>query len=133
MSQFTFLEPELAPVYEHTSKAETLALSDPRGACFYARLILETAVNWMYQVDWSLRSPCDTALSALIHEATFRQLVGGALVTKARLIKEFGNRAVHDSREVSENTATVVLRELFHFCYWLVRTYAKGDKPAAGL
>jgi len=133
MSQFAFLKEELAPVYEHARKAEVMALSDPRGACFYARLALETAVNWMYQVDGSLRSPYDTALSALIHEATFRQLVGGALVTKARLIKDFGNRAVHDSREVSENTAIVALRELFHFCYWLVRTYAKGDKPAAGL
>jgi type I restriction enzyme R subunit len=60
-------------------------------------------------------------------------LVGNALVTKARLIKDFGNRAVHDTRKVSENTATVALRELFHFSYWLVRTYAKGKKPEPGL
>lgn len=133
MSQFSFLKDEFAPVYEHARKAEIMALSDPRGACFYARLALETAVTWMYEVDGSLRSPYENALSALIHEATFRKLVGGALVTKARLIKDFGNRAVHDTRKVSENTATVVLRELFHFSYWLVRTYAKGTKPEAGL
>jgi type I restriction enzyme, R subunit len=133
MSQFAFLKPEFPLVYEHSQRAEVMALSDPRGACFYARLALETAVTWMYQVDGSLRSPYDTALSALIHEPTFRSLVGNALVTKARLIKDFGNRAVHDNRKVSENTATVALRELFHFSYWLVRTYAKGEKPAAGL
>jgi type I restriction enzyme R subunit len=133
MSQFAFLKDEFAPVYEHARKAEIMALSDPRGACFYARLALETAVNWMYQADGSLRSPYDNALSALIHEATFRKLVGNALVTKARLIKDFGNRAVHDTRKVSENTATVALRELFHFSYWLVRTYAKGTKPAVDL
>ena len=133
MSQFTFLKDEFAPVYEHASRAEALALSDPRGSCFYARLALETAVGWMYQHDGSLRSPYDNALSALIHEGTFRTLVGNALVTKARLIKDFGNRAVHDTRKVSENTATVALRELFHFSYWLVRTYAKGKQPEAGV
>ncbi|MFB1487396.1 MULTISPECIES: DEAD/DEAH box helicase family protein [unclassified Thiocapsa] len=133
MSQFAFLQAEFAAVFEHAGQAETLARSDPRAACFYTRLALETAVGWMYQHDGSLRSPYGTALSALIHEATFLQLVGNALVTKARLIKDFGNRAVHDSRAVSENTATVALRELFHFSYWLVRTYAKGKKPEAGL
>jgi len=133
VSQFAFLKPEFRPVYEHARKAEVMALSDPRGACFYARLALETGVTWMYQADGSLRSPYDKALSALIHEPTFRTLVGGALIAKARLIKDFGNRAVHDNRKVSENTATVALRELFHFTYWLVRTYAKGDQPGAGL
>lgn len=133
MSQFAFLQAEFSPVFEHVSRAETLARSDPRAACFYARLALETAVGWMYQHDGALRSPYDNALSALIHEATFLTLVGHALVTKARLIKDYGNRAVHDTRAVSENTAIVTLRELFHFAYWLVRTYAKGDKPAAGL
>jgi len=133
MSQFAFLKPEFQPVYEHARKAEVMALSDPRGACFYARLALETAVKWMYQADGSLRSPYDTALSALIHEASFQKLVGNPLVTKARLIKDFGNRAVHETRKVPENTATVSVRELFHFCYWLVRTYAKGTKPKPGL
>lgn len=132
MSQFSFLKPEFHPVYEQAQRAEVLALSDPRGSCFYTRLALETAVKWLYEHDGTLRSPYDQALSALIHEGTFRTLVGNALVTKARLIKDFGNRAVHDTRAVSENTATVALRELFHFAYWLVRTYAQGDKPEPG-
>lgn len=71
MSQFAFLKDEFTPVYEHARKAEILALSDPRGSCFYARLALETAVGWMYQHDGSLRSLYDNALSALIREATF--------------------------------------------------------------
>ena len=133
MSQFAFLKPEFTPVYEHAQRAEVLALSDPRGSCFYTRLALETAVKWMYQHDGTLRSPYDGALSTLIHEGTFRTLVGNALFTKARLIKDFGNSAVHDSGAVSENTATVALRELFHFAYWLVHTYAKGAKPPSGV
>lgn len=134
MSQFAFLQHEFASVFSHARKAEELALSDPRGACFYARLALETAIKWMYEADPALRSPYDNALSALIHEPSFRTLIGSGLVTKAKLIKDLGNRAVHDSRrEVSEQSSINSLRELFHFSYWLVRTYAKSEKPQAGL
>jgi type I restriction enzyme, R subunit len=133
MSQFAFLQPEFSPVYDHARKAEGVALSDPRAACFYARLALETAVKWMYEHDKALRTPYDEALSALIHEPSFRAVVGDAHVTKARIIKDLGNRAVHDTRAVASQSAATALRELFHFSYWLVRTYAKGTKPDAGL
>lgn len=134
MSQFEFLKADFSPVFVHARKAEQLALSDPRGACFYARLALETAIKWMYDADPSLRSPYDDALSALIHEPSFRKLVGNRLITKAKLIKDLGNRAVHDSRrQVSEQSSITALRELFHFSYWLVRTYAKGAKPSADI
>jgi type I restriction enzyme R subunit len=133
MSQFAFLKAEFAPVYELARKAETSALSDPRGSCFYARLALESAVKWMYDNDRSLRSPYDTVLSALIHEGTFRALVGNALVTKARIIKDFGNKAVHETRAVPAQHAVTSVRELFHFSYWLVRTYGRGTKPDSTL
>lgn len=81
----------------------------------------------------SLRSPYDTALSALIHEGTFRTLVGNALVTKARIIKDLGNKAVHETRPVPPQNAITCVRELFHFSYWLVRTYARGPKPDPAL
>ncbi len=129
MSQFAFLQAEFAEVYGLARKSETLALSDPRGSCFHARLALESAVKWMYDNDRSLRSPYDTTLSALIHEGTFRSLVGNALVTKARIIKDLGNVAVHETRPVPEKSATDSLKQLFDFCYWLVRTYARGAKP----
>lgn len=129
MSQFAFLQAEFAEVYGLARKAETLALSDPRGSCFHARLALESAVKWMYDHDRSLHSPYDTTLSALIHEGTFRSLVGNALVTKARIMKDLGNVAVHETRPVPEKSATDSLKQLFDFCYWLVRTYARGAKP----
>ena len=133
MSQFAFLQAEFAPVFEYARRAEVAALADPRGACFYARLALETAVKWMYANDRSLRSPYDTALSALIHEGTFRTLVGNGLVTKASIIKDYGNKAVHETRPVPPQNAVICLRELFHFSYWFVRTYARGAKPDASL
>ncbi|MDX2272650.1 MAG: DEAD/DEAH box helicase family protein [Cyanobacteriota bacterium] len=132
MSQFSFLQPEFTSVFEHARRAETLALSDPRAACFYARFALETAINWMYEHDRSLRKPYDNNLSALIHEPTFIAVVGQSLLAKTKVIKDLGNRAVHDSRPVTTQTAINALRELFHVSYWLVRSYATGSKPESG-
>ena len=133
MSQFAFLKAEFTSVYDLAWKAETAALADPRGACFYARLALESAVKWMYDNDRSLRSPYDTALSALIHEGSFRALVGNALVTKARIIKDYGNKAAHDTRAVAPQNAVICVRELFHFTYWLAHTYGRGARPDPAL
>ena len=133
MSQFAFLSAEFPEVFAHASKAESLALSDPRSACFYARLALEVAVAWIYQRDGTLRDPFETTLSARIHEPTFRKAAGDAIVAKARIIKDLGNTAVHETRAVAPEKAVASIRELFHFAFWLTRTYARGPKPAAGL
>ena len=133
MSQFQFLQTEFADIHGPACKAETLALSDPRAACFYARLALEIAVKWMYEHDRTLRPPYETNLAARIQEPSFRMLAGDAIVTKARLIKNLGNKAVHETGPVPSAKAVTALRELFHVCYWLVRTYARGEKPPPGV
>jgi type I site-specific restriction endonuclease len=133
MSQFAFLSAEFPEMFAHASQAEKLALTDPQAACFYARLALEVAVGWLYKRDSGLRDPYETTLSARIHEGTFRTLVGSALVAKARVIKDLGNAAVHETRAVAPDKAVIALRELFHFAYWLTRTYARGSKPSPGL
>ena len=133
MSQFAYLKSEFLSVFDHAKKSEDIALSDPRVSCFYTRLALETAVKWLYDHDPSLRAPYDTTLAARIHDAGFRQLVGDPLVAKARIIKDYGNRAVHDTSSVTPQAAATALRELFHVCYWLTRNYARGAKPDAGL
>ena len=38
MSQFAVLQAEFPSVFEHARKAEILALSDPRGSCFYTQV-----------------------------------------------------------------------------------------------
>ncbi|MFZ5835088.1 MAG: DEAD/DEAH box helicase family protein [Pseudomonadota bacterium] len=133
MSQFAFLQAEFPDVHKHAAKAEALALSDPRSACFYTRLAMEVAVKWMYAHDRTLRSPYETTLSALIHEPTFRKLLGDGLVTKAKLIKDLGNAAAHETKPVTPARAVTALRELFHIVYWLMRTYAEGPKLAPGI
>src|SRR5579883_1424549 len=129
MSQFAFLQAEFPEVFGHAAKAENLAHADPRGAAFYCRLALETAVEWLYRHDRTLRNPYETTLAALLAEPTFQALVGRTLAVKARFVKDTGNAAAH-GKPVSAAQAATALREFFHLAYWLARTYAKGPKPA---
>lgn len=131
-SQFAFLA-EFTEIHEHATKAESLAHSDPRSACFYARFALELIVKWLYRHDGSLKDPYETTLSARIHEPTFQKLVGLSLVAKARIVKDLGNGAVHDAKALTFPQAATALRELFHISYWFVRTYGKASKPDAGI
>lgn len=120
-------------MHEHAARAESLVHADPRATCFYARFALETLVKWLYRHEASLTQPYETTLAALLHEPGFLQLVGLPLVTKARIIRDFGNSAVHDARAVPFTQAAASLRELFHLSYWLVRTYGRAAKPDPAL
>ncbi len=133
LSNFTFLQPEFPEVHDAAQRAESLANTDPRATCFYARRALELAVVWAYEHDSSLQLPYREDLSTLIHEPTFRNLVGQPVFYNCLAIKVLGNQAVHSQRSISTGDAISAVRELFHVCYWLARTYATGAKPAAGL
>src|SRR5262247_4517388 len=128
MSQFAFLQAEFPDIFSHVVRAETLAHADPRGAAFYCRLALETAVGWLYRHDGTLKNPYDPTLAALLAEPSFQTLAGRTLAVKARFVKDTGNAAAH-GKQVSPQLAATSLREFFHFAYWLARTYAKGAKP----
>ena len=66
MSNFGFLQSKFNALYPSVKQVEPLVISDPRGSCFYARLTLELAVNWLYEHDRSLRRPYQQTLGALI-------------------------------------------------------------------
>jgi type I restriction enzyme, R subunit len=72
-------------------------------------------------------------ISALIHEPTFKQTAGEAVFSKAKVIVTLGNRAVHAHRDIPQSDAVHAVKELFHFCYWFARLYARGKKPDAHL
>jgi type I restriction enzyme R subunit len=133
MSNFAFLQSEWSTLYGAAIKAEEMANTDARTSCFYARRTLELAVGWLYKHDKSLRLPYQDHLSALIHEPSFQATVGDAVFTKAKLIKDLGNLAVHSTRKILPVDAATATRELFHFCYWLARTYGQRERPAPDL
>jgi len=133
MSNFGFLEAEWPAVHEAAVKGEAAAYPDPRTACFYARRALELTVTWAFKHDAELKLPYLDNLSALIHEPTFKIAAGEAVFNKARVIARLGNQAVHSHRPIQARDAVTVVSELFHVCYWLAHTYARGEKPAPGL
>ena len=128
MSQFAFLQAEFPQVHQRAVAAESMARSDARNACMNARFALEEMLKWLYRSEKSLRQPYDNTIAALIHEPSFIALVGANLLAKARLIKDHGNAAVHDSRSFAPQNALIAVRELFHFSYWLVRTYGRTHR-----
>src|SRR3954464_4528176 len=97
-NNFAFLQTEWPAVHEASVKAADAVYPDPRTACFYARRALELTVSWVYKHDASLRMPYQDNLSALIHEPTFKTAVGIVVFTKAKLITQLGNQAVHSNR-----------------------------------
>ena len=133
MNQFLFLKLEFPEIHESAHKAFKTAYRDPRTSCFYARRALELAVNWIYKHDTSLNLPYQDNLSALVHEPTFKTLVGQALFNKARVIISLGNQAVHSPKSIPVNDAINAARELFHLTYWLAHTYGRTSKPEPGL
>ena len=108
MNLFAFLQPEWPAVYEAARKAADAVYPDPRTACFYARRGLELAVAWAYKHDDSLRLPYQDNLSALIHEPTFKAAAGEAVFSKARVIAQLGNQAVHSPRPIQHSDALTV-------------------------
>jgi type I restriction enzyme R subunit len=133
VSHFAFLRLEWPAVFEASGKAEDAVHVDPRTACFYARRALELAVAWAYKYDPALKLPYQDNLSALIHDPTFKELVGEAVFSKARVINTLGNRAVHGHRPIPPEDGLAAVRELFHVTYWLARTYGRAGRPAPGL
>ena len=133
LSNFSFLQSDWPSLHGSAIKAEAMANTDARASCFYARRTLELAVGWLYKHDKLLRLPYQDHLSALIHEPSFRAAVGDAVFTKAKLVKDVGNQAVHSTRAILRTDSFAAIRELFHICYWLARTYGQRNRPSPGL
>src|SRR5258708_30080009 len=132
-SNFDFLHDGWPDLAEPSMRAEAVILGDPRSSCFYARRALELSVAWIYPHDPALQLPYQDKLSALIHDPGFKTAVGPALFAKARLIKDLGNLAAHSPKPVQPTDAIRATTDLFHFLFWLARTYARGARPPDSL
>lgn len=127
-SNFDFLENRYPDLFKHATQAETLVYTAPRASCFYSRFTLEQAVHWLYANDAYLRLPYDNSLGTLIHEQTFQDNLKPGLFPKIRAIHKIGNIAVHKSIAITEKDALRLVEELFHFLYWLSRSYERDIK-----
>jgi type I restriction enzyme, R subunit len=133
MSNFVFLAAEFPAVHEAAAEAERQAAVSPTAAAFFAGKAVEIAVKWAFRSDPNLKLPYQDNIAALLHEPSFRRAAGEAVFTKAKYINSLRNRAVHEERTIRPADAAGAVKELFHVCFWLARTYARKSKPADGL
>lgn len=133
MSNFAFLAAEFPAVHEAAVEAERQAAVSPTAAAFFTGKAVEIAVKWAFRSDPNLKLPYQDNIAALLHEPTFRKAAGEAVFAKAKYINSLRNRAVHEERKTSPSDAAGAVKELFHVCFWLARTYARKGKPADGL
>ncbi len=133
MSNFAFLAAEFPTIHEAAVEAERQAAVSPTAAAFFAGKTVELAVKWAFRNDPGLRLPYQDNIAALLHEPSFRRAAGEAVFAKARYINSLRNRAVHEERRITERDAAGAVKELFHVCFWLARTYARKAKPPEGL
>lgn len=133
MSNFAFLAAEFPTVHEAAVEAERQAGTSPTAAAFFAGKTVELAVKWAFRNDPGLRLPYQDNIAALLHEPSFRRAAGEAVFAKAKFINTLRNRAVHEERTIRPQDAAGAVKELFHVCFWLARTYCRKSKPADGL
>lgn len=133
MSNFSFLAAEFPTVHESAVEAERQAAVSPTAAAFFAGKTVELAVKWAFRNDPGLKLPYQDNIAALLHEPSFRRAAGEAVFAKARYINSLRNRAVHEERRITGRDAAGAVKELFHVCFWLARTYARHGKPPEGL
>lgn len=124
MSQFSFAT-EFTDFHALAIKAEDTALADPRASAVFARLAVETMVDWLYKADRSLRSPYENNLNALISTPEFRKLASPTVLSKLHLIRKIGNNAAHKGR-FDDLKAMTSVRELHHVAWWLANNYARN-------
>lgn len=132
MSNFEFLKTEWLDIFKLASEAEECVYSKPIYTCILCRNALEYAVKWMYKNDADLVEPYDCTLNSLIHEQSFKNVIVPPLFQKVDLIRKNGNIAAHNPLRIAEKDALQTVFELFHFLYWLYRTYSI-EEPVSGL
>lgn len=128
MSNFGFVGASWPEIGDSAARAEHATYGDPRTSMFYARRALEFAVRWLYTADVSLTQPYNDELASLLHEPSFKNLVGHTIFMKMNFIRKQGNRAVHHRGALSTDESVYVLRELYQVLYWLSVNYASSPE-----
>lgn len=123
MSNFAFLRETIPQLFSDAARAESYLASDPRSACFYSRRVVELLVDYLYDV-LSLREPYRSDLAAKISDASFKTHVPPAIGQKLTAIRRMANTAVHDTRQIGQDTSLAVLRELFNIVIWTSYHYS---------
>lgn len=125
MSNFKFiLDNEHFEIFAKASVEAEKSISISNETCtIMTRRALELAVKWMYNTDSELKMPYTDQLSALIHDYTFKNIIGEKLFNEIKYIVKLGNFSVHSNAKVSRESAEISLKYLFDFMKWISYSY----------
>ena len=102
MSQFAFLSAEFPEVFAHASRGGEPGAVRRRAAPAFMRGLRS---KWLSTGSTRMTARCGTRSKTPSPPASmsrrFRNVAGNALVAKARIIKDLGNAAAHETRAVS--------------------------------
>lgn len=125
MSNFSFIPSQWANLAQAPQEAEGHVYGAPLYAAMLCRKSLEECVRWMYEHDGDLVLPYDTALSSLMHEQKFKNIIAPIQFNQINLIRKLGNTAVHTSAKIKPQEALYALKLLHGFISWLVQVYSE--------
>ncbi|RFP66905.1 DUF4145 domain-containing protein [Hymenobacter lapidiphilus] len=129
LSNFVFLEAAWPDLYEPAREAELHVWSAPRLAALSSRIALENAIRWVYDNDSSLTIPYQDNLAALLHEASFRNLLGSNQFQGANYVRKLGNQAAHHKVSPTGPEAFDALRHLYGFLIFVAAAYS-AERPS---
>lgn len=127
MGNFDFLklEPKFKDFADIAILAENLMFIDNETAIINCRRAMEFAIKWLYSVDNDLVLPWNKdKLVGLMYTEEFKDIVGKDLWIKLELIRKLGNNTVHSRKKVTNDEATLCLKNLFDFMDFISYCYA---------
>jgi type I restriction enzyme R subunit len=131
MSNFSFIPKIWESLAQAPQEAEEHVYGAPLYAAMLCRKSLEEWIRWMYEHDADLVLPYDTALSSLMHEQGFKNLVAPNQFHQINLIRKLGNTAVHTTAKIKPQEALYALQLLHGFIGWAVQVYSEERIPVA--
>ena len=126
-SNFEFLESEWSDIFEQAKDAEKLVFTFPQSSVTRARVAMEKTVHWLYENDSELEYPYDKKIASLIHNYTFRNIIGDSIFRDINLIRKFGNDGAHGNA-VKKEQALHTLKYLFRFVSFLKLHYGEPGR-----
>ncbi len=111
-TNFAILTPSFSGTAEPAKRAESLALADPRAACFYARRALELVVDYLHDRDGAFARPYETHMASRLAAPCFASQVPAPVVVEAQGLGDpTGRRPARPHRlQHSGTSATIKTR-----------------------
>ena len=131
-SNFQFLEQEFKTFFDRAIKAEKLVITDPRTSLIYARMALESGINWIYANDAALELPYDTSIHSLLVQPEFKAIINHKLYSDLFTLKTLGNLATHNNA-VNDIDSHHAIEYLFYFAKWFAKTYGNDTFQDPGI